>query len=443
MNRLAAGTLAIVALAAPACDEAPPRDETREPLRPLLYTESPARTAPVVAGFEEWTRPDVDPVAWPSTFDTSDPNLPPGPATSPHALLLNTYRALVEHRTPELDALVFDPAGYASLARASDETARERTRALRDALGSLAEGTFAPPAPSMGRDGGLAGQLVAGSITLGAPRRADGQPTQGDEAPVLYLQSRIGFRWEGTPVAFSLLVPRMGRDLDGVWHLLAAPTPDAAFEAYRRAGLDLNPALMRSDHASFPLSVGSYWHYRVTRPGPPREPKDDEGDLLAPPVEGFRDEVEDIADHGAYRVVRMLRSPDDPADPPSRHAWLVTPLHLYRCDRECQNRARDPRWMLAWIRRETPAITLPARPDRSWGPSGRTDGTPVVRVQRDPVPMELPAGTYAATLEHVRNIPSGRESLFVVPSVGIVARRISTRAETRLEELTDYRVMPQ
>ena len=56
--------------------------------------------------------------------------------------------------------------------------------------------------------------------------------------------------------------------------------------------------------------------------------------------------------------------------------------------------------------------------------------------------MTLPAGNYPESFELLRNLSAGKQSLYFVPSVGIIARRLVGRGETRLEELTSIRIMP-
>ena len=68
--------------------------------------------------------------------------------------------------------------------------------------------------------------------------------------------------------------------------------------------------------------------------------------------------------------------------------------------------------------------------------------TSVVHISRDAVPMALPAGNYPESFEVVRQLASGKQNLYFVPSVGVIARRLIGRSETRLEELTSIRIMP-
>jgi hypothetical protein len=94
------------------------------------------------------------------------------------------------------------------------------------------------------------------------------------------------------------------------------------------------------------------------------------------------------------------------------------------------------------MRRESPDLVLPAALDARWGPGGRDAETSVVHISRDAVPMSLPAGNYPESFELLRTLAAGKQSLYFVPSVGIIARRLVGRGETRLEELTSIRIMP-
>lgn len=432
-------TVAALLVLCAGCSAEPEIDESKLPLRPLLYTESQGEGLPRPEELEEWTRAGVDPVAWQSGATEVEAPGEFAPSTSPQALLTATYRALVEGKAGTIDALTFEPATFGSLTGTSVTGAREKTAALRTSLQELATKTFGTPRASFAREGGLAAQLVTTTVTLGSPHMLDGTAPGEGEKPEMLWNSTLQLRWSGTQVAFTLHFPKIARDKNSDWRLLAAPTVDANFLAFRAAGLDLNPALMGREHASFPLSVGNFWHYRVTYPG--RKALTGTQALEAP-VEDFRDEVEELDDYGSYRVVRLLRTPDNPAESPSRFAWLVTPLQVYRCDRECQTRAEDARWLLAWMRRESPELVLPATLDARWGPGGREAETSVVHISRDAVPMSLPAGNYPESFEVVRQLASGKQNLYFVPSVGVIARRLVGRGETRFEELTSVRIMP-
>lgn len=426
-------------LLATGCGGEPEIDESKLPLRPLLYTESQGEGLPRPEELEEWTRAGVDPVAWQSGAAEVEAPDEFAPASSPQALLTATYRALIAGKPDPIDALTFEPATFGAITGTSVSAARDKSAELRKSLQELATRTFGTPRASFAREGGLGGQLVTTSVTLGSPHLLNGATPGEGQKPEMLWNSTLQLRWSGTQVSFTLHFPKIARDKNSDWRLLAAPTVDANFLAFRAAGLDLNTALMGREHASFPLSVGNFWHYRVTYPG--RKPLTGVKALEAP-VEDFRDEVEELDDYGSYRVVRLLRTPDNPAESPSRFAWLVTPLQVYRCDRECQTRAEDARWLLAWMRRESPELVLPAQLDARWGPGGREAETSVVHISRDAVPMALPAGNYPESFEVVRQLASGKQSLYFVPSVGIIARRLVGRGETRLEELTSIRIMP-
>lgn len=432
-------TAVLLLLACAGCGPEQPIDESKLPLRPLLYTESQGEGLPRPESLEAWTKTGVDPVAWQSGAAEVEAPSELAPSATPQALLTATFRALVSGTPEATDALTFEPATFGALTGSNVSTARDRTAELRERLRNLAASTFGTPRASFAREGGLGEQLIPTTVTLGSPHLLNGA-TPADEQPAEMLwNSTLQLRWAGTQVAFTLHFPKIARDKNSDWRLLAAPTVDAAFTAFRAAGLDLNPALMGREHASFPLSVGNFWHYRVTYPGR-ASLKSEQG--LEPATEDFRDEVEEIDDYGSYRVVRLLRTPDNPADSPSRFAWLVTPLQVYRCDRECQTRAEDARWLLAWMRRESPELVLPATLDSRWGAGGLDSDSAVVRISRDPVPMAFPAGNYPESFEVVRTLSSGKQSLYFVPSVGIIARRLTGRGETRLEELTSVRIMP-
>jgi len=432
--------LLVALLAATAgCGSEPEIDESKLPLRPLLYTESQGEGLPRPDQLEEWTRAGIDPVAWQSGATEVEAPGEFAPATSPQALLSATYRALIAGKNDPIDALTFEPATFGAITGSGVSAARDKTAALRATLQELASGTFGTPRASFAREGGLGAQLVTTTVTLGSPHLLDGSVPSEDQKPEMLWNSSLQLRWSGTQVSFTLHFPKIARDKNSDWRLLAAPTVDANFLAFRAAGLDLNPALMGREHASFPLSVGNFWHYRVTTPGR-KPPTGAQG--LELPLEDFRDEVEEIDDYGSYRVVRLLRTPDNPAESTSRFAWLVTPLQVYRCDRECQTRAEDARWLLAWMRRESPDLVLPAALDARWGPGGREAETSVVHISRDAVPMSLPAGNYPESFELIRALAAGKQSLYFVPSVGIIARRLVGRGETRLEELTSIRIMP-
>lgn len=442
-DRLSVAMLATVAVLLGGC--LPGRGESEPPLRPLLYTEGSNSTANLLPGYEEWTDPAHDPVAWPTRFPTAALSRAPDRATvasalTPAAAMLGVLDALLHGDRDSLETYLFDAPSLSAAARLGEDAARRDAAEIRDATLALYE-VFAPGPASRARPGGLAELFAPGSVIVGRGRNLDGSASAEGESPPMHWGSEVTVELTGSDATFVLRFPRLLQGPDGLWRLAAAPAVDARFRTFRALGLDLKPELLAFDQHPWPLTVGSYWHFRTRRPldGDPTAEGTGRG-LITP--DGFRDEVSRLDEYPSYRVAHLRRLFDNPSRDSEHLAYLVTPLRVYSCDRECQRRAGDIDWMLSWTQSRTPLLAFPLVPGTGWGAGGLDGRTNVFRVQPEPIDVEVPAGTFGGASEIVRATARGRESFAFVPSVGIVMRRASTGSSTEIEELIEYRILP-
>jgi hypothetical protein len=412
------------------------------PLRPLLYTETTSRVEGGIPGFEQWQDPAVDPIAWPTESPTQSSARYASAAverpTTPEQLMLSTLTLLLNQRADELLALGFDPVSYAATARTNETDALRQVEELNDGLRDLAS-TFAPASASQARRGGLLELLEPGQLVVGRPRNVDGSAVQDGQAPAMHWGSELSVQLRDSNVGFVLRFPSILVDEQGIWHLADAPAVDARFRAWRNLGLDLKPELLDSSHAPFPLSVGNYWHYRTRRPqdtlaGDPERP--------VATNEGYRDEVLEVDDHGAYRVIHFRRLFDDPSRPAQVFRWLQTPLRVYGCTTDCVRNASNQQWVLTYGSVQVPLFSFPLRAAMGWGTGGVDSEDNVWRTGSDLVDVTVPAGTFVDTIELSRSVAGGRQLVHFVSGIGVVVRRNNTGIGTGDEELIDYRIMP-
>ncbi|MFT6400419.1 MAG: hypothetical protein ACJAYU_005190, partial [Bradymonadia bacterium] len=282
-------------------------EATPPPLRPLLHTQAPRGTDRTVLGFEEWQDPNTDPTAWPTEFQTSvvlhGEAAVPGPSMTPEALVLDVYAALTLGDEARLRSHLFDPTSLAVASRMNADTAQRTADEIADSTQDAFE-VFTFGSPSDARAGGLGALLQTGQLVIGRGRNVDGSASSEDEIPIMHWGSELTFSIRNTDIEFVLRFPNLLQDESGVWRLRAAPRVDTRFRTYRNLGLDLKPELMDVEHASIPLGVGNYWHYRTRLPGVSSEDGDSYGLLTR---DGYRDAVTEVMDHGGYRVIRLRR----------------------------------------------------------------------------------------------------------------------------------------
>jgi hypothetical protein len=425
------------------CARAPSSSEP--PLRPLLYTEGSSPGGAPLDGLEEWTDPTYDPVAWPTRFGSvavarTLERATVASAVTPAAAMVGVVNALLNGDREALESYLFDAASLSESARIGNEAALRDAAEIHDATLALFE-AFEPGPASRARPGGLAELFAPGALIVGRGRLLDGTASQPDEHPPMHWGSELSIELVGTGATFVLRFPRLLQGADGRWRLAAAPAIDARFRTFRALGLDLKPELLAFDQHPFPLTVGSYWHYRTRRPlsGDPTAEGTGRG-LITP--DGFRDEVVRLDEFPSYRVAHLRRLFDNPARSSEYFSYLVTPLRVYPCDRECQRRAGEMDWLLSWAQSRTPLLAFPLTPGLGWGAGGLDGRTNIYRVQPESTDVEVPAGTFTGAMEIVRATARGRESIAFVPSVGTVMRRSSTGSATDIEELIEYRILP-
>jgi hypothetical protein len=411
-------------------------------LRPLLHTQAPRGTDRTVLGFEEWQDPNTDPTAWPTEFQTSvvlhGEAAVPGPSMTPEALVLDVYAALTLGDEARLRSHLFDPTSLAVASRMNADTAQRTADEIADSTQDAFE-VFTFGSPSDARAGGLGALLQTGQLVIGRGRNVDGSASSEDEIPIMHWGSELTFSIRNTDIEFVLRFPNLLQDESGVWRLRAAPRVDTRFRTYRNLGLDLKPELMDVEHASIPLGVGNYWHYRTRLPGVSSEDGDSYGLLTR---DGYRDAVTEVMDHGGYRVIRLRRMFDDPARQAERFSYLLTPRRLYICERECVRRASSFEWVLTYAAQRTPVLVLPLQFGGGWGVGGEPDRDNNYRVDPEPQIVGVPAGNFDDAYEIARSTTRGRQTAFFVPGIGFVMRRTASTVETQLEELIAFRILP-
>ena len=412
--------------------------ETSEPpLRPLLYTEAALGIDPTIETYRAW-QDGSDPVAYPSehqtmaaeTFETLDV----AQQQTPEALMMTVFLALMNQNHEMLETCLFTPEQLASSAHMGQEAARRVAASIQeDSFDTMA--LFDQGAPSQARVGGLSSILEAGQIVVGRGRRLNGSVIERNEEPAMYWGSEISFGLIEGNISFELRFPKLLLGPEGRWFLGSAPVADANFRAYRETGMDLKPELMTVEHASFPLSVGSFWEFRT------RLPSIMEGEYGAN-TEGYRDEVVSVDVYNGYRVARIQRSFRQPDVSPESYAYLITPTQVYDCSRQCRRRSANLSWILAYCQRRTPLFVFPLQAGNAWGSGGQREGQTTYHVQLDTVHIGSPAGNFLNTFEIVRSTARGRESTFFQRGIGVVMKRTQSSNETNIIELTSYRILP-
>ncbi len=431
-------TVAIGMLCGIACDSPPPPEP---PLRPLLYTEAASRAEGNLEGMEEWTDPSVDPVAWPtesttqsaSAYSLATDELP----RTPEAAMLALLDALLSQRSDRLRELCFDTAGYRAAAHASESAAERDVAELNEGMSALMK-AFEPGPASQSRRGGLQELLEPGQLIVGRGRNINGSATREGETPVMHWGNELSILLRNTNVEFVLRFPRLLLDQDGIWRPASVPTVDGRFHAWRGLGMDLKPQMLSDEHAPFPLSVGNYWHYRYQRAS---DATLSPADSRRTTTDGYRDEVTEIEDYSAYRVVRFRRLFDDPNRPSQTFAWLMTPKRLYSCSRDCQRNASNTQWIISYAGSQIPMFVFPLSLASGWGVGGFDSEDNVWRSAQDRTEINVPAGIFATSFELSRSVAGGRQLVYFVPGIGVVLRRNNVGLRTEDEELIDYRIM--
>ena len=407
-----------------------------EPLRPLLYTEAPAGADSAVPGYETWTTPGHDPVAWPSTFRSQtvsayDSHTLIEP-TAPDRVMLDVFFALVTGDEARLTRHLFSPAELVTSARMNPQVAAEAAGEIEDATRALAE-AFSSGVASELREGGVAALLEPGQLSTGRGRLIDGSLAGEDEEATMHWGSEMTLHVRGTELAFVLRFPSLLRAEDGTWKLRRAPQIDERFMTWRGAGFDRKPEMMAPGHAPFPLDVGNYWHYQTR--------ETDETARARRAGRGYREEVVSVEEGLGYRVARIRTNYDRPGTPPTYSALLQTPLRIYPCDRECVRRASDAEWILDYAHRTTPRLVLPLSLGSQWGRGGRPTQERGHRVALEPEQAEVPSGTFDDALAITRSTSRGREVRLVVRGVGTVMLRTESATSTEIDELVEYRIL--
>lgn len=421
-----------------ACDGPPPSEP---PLRPLLYTEVASRADGNLEGMDEWTDPTVDPIAWPTESTTQSATayslaMDELPRT-PEAAMLAFLDALLSQRSERLDELCFDAEGYRTAAHASQSAAERDVAEMNEGIAALMT-AFEPGPASQARRGGLVELLEPGQLIVGRGRNINGSATRRDETPVMHWGNELSILLRNTNVEFVLRFPRLLVDEQGIWRAASVPVVDARFHTWRGLGMDLKPEMLSDEHAPFPLSVGNYWHYRYQRAS---DTSVAPGNSRRAPADGYRDEVTEIEEHSAYRVVRFRRLFDDPNRPSQTFAWLMTPKRLYSCSRECQRNASNTQWIITYAGTQIPMFVFPLNPGSGWGMGGFDSEDNVWRSAQDRAEVNVPAGNFATSFELTRSVAGGRQLVYFVPGIGVVLRRNNVGLRTEDEELIDYRIM--
>ncbi len=490
------------------CSISEPGESRRDqqPLQPLIYTEFPNVTPEAVAVRErrlmrQLTEGAVGGGQW-GNLETG-PSQALAPIESGEAIGNAIFKALIEQNEELWEHVFVRPQAYSRLVHVDLEAARE----FVDNLQGKSVGTwskFGVEQSSETSDGGLGRLLTLEGFRLGEGRTINGPLAKEDETVVQYWGNALLLRFKNSDVIFELLIPKILRvpDLERPdEYILAVGSEirgDHRMQIMLEMGLHLKAELMRSREYPYPLKVGNFWRYRrynaavgadaalnpldVPPPlmeiasggspkavGVPKASEDDE--FLGTEVSGgaldaseVLVEVLSVDRYETIRLVKLMRTYNDQRLSRFVEHWLLTPRHIYQCNRACQTNIENVGWLLGYLEQQTPIYRFPLAPGTAWKRGGATiieqDNTAVFSVDDTWHNLETGAGTFTATVAidglgalglndpHLRR--GGQRRYFAVGK-GIVKRVLKDSkggseaakpATEIIEELVEVRIIP-
>lgn len=420
----------------------PARDQ--QPLQPLIYTEFPNVTPEASAVRErrlmrQLTEGAVGGGQW-GNLETG-PTQALAPIESGEALGKAIFKALLEQDEELWEHVFVRPQAYSGLVHVDLEAARE----FVDNLQGKSVGTwsmFGVEESSETSHGGLGRLLTLEGFRLGEGRTINGPLAKDNESVVQYWGNALLLRFKNSDVIFELLIPKILRVPDPARpgeYILAVGSEirgDHRLQVMLEMGLHLKAELMRSREYPYPLKVGNFWRYRrynsavgagaVLNPldvPPPlveigsggsdeanKNPKiggEDEDPGAIEVSGGALDasevlvEVLSVDRYETIRLVKLLRTYNDQRLSRFVEHWLLTPRHIYQCNRACQNNIGNVGWLLGYLEQQTPIYRFPLTPGGAWKRGGvvlEHDKQGVFRVDDAWHSLETGAGSFTATV---------------------------------------------
>ena len=376
--------LLLVGLLAAACEQEAVDWETRQPLRPLIYTELPQLTPQGAQVREErLMRRLVEGLSEEEMEEASGARR----AKLPAPTSARSFGRLIFHALITQDAFLWEhcfvsPESYAALVHMKLPEAKEfvdNTLGATLPVWAMFQVTRTSEAPG----GGLGEVFEFEELMLGPPRLASGQRVdpQDEDSAQQHWGSVLKLRLKRSPsTSFTLHLPKVvrvpdPRKLKTGEPLLALAEPleaSSRLKTFVDAGLHLKPELLRSQDYPYPLAVGNFWRYRRTHtldapgssPSSPPERGDQAGAWGGEGASGLGVsealwEIVKIERYDSWRLVEVRQSYNDQDFTEITHHWLVTPKQIYPCSRECIRHVDTLDWLLPYMERTTPAFRFP------------------------------------------------------------------------------------
>lgn len=437
------------------------------PLRPLLYTQGGDTDNEGIPGYEPWQDESLDPIAWPPVARADGMNAR-GMAqqrfdiSTPEGTIRAAFSAATRGDEDALRTLMLGAEGLEEFAQYSPAGAQRRAQELEAGIQDFIR-AFRDASPADRRDEGLSSILQSADILIGAPRLVTGEIVDDRAQATMHSTNALRVHILGTNIDFDVRFPRLIRGPEANWYIAEPPSVSATWERFRTPGLDLKPELLRSENTPIPFEVGNYWQFEVSRletapapravdaesPGEERTEEDADAarsqDNLQPwrPQRdlAFRDTVSDVHDGGNYLVVSIRRTYTDRRRTPETTHLLVTPRHIYPCNRACFRDRSNITNLLNYMNDTVPLWVFPLRDERVWGPGG-VDGRASARTTTaEGGGIDVPAGNYAPAWTSRELRAQGIDRVTISPGVGPV-RILRSQAEGIFDaRLSDYRIL--
>lgn len=448
---------------------APEEGEVVEPLRPLVYNETPDHDSALAAQEEEKMLLNlergagllaaIDPTGEKEVIrreggqeaEKALQSKGPSPEeiarvrvdlSSPESLARAVFRAIAEQDRALFYRVLIDEGSLQKLAKVKEDTAKKRVSALRrSAMKSFS--VFSPGNASEEPEGGLAKKIVFEEFKAGKAGTIWGRKPRRGEEVVQHWNNTLQFSLrsheeEGKTAIFSLSLGRILKTPSGEWRLASSPEASGSFRDYLNAGFHLKPEMMQPEHHPFPLSVGNFWRYKVKRPGL----EGAENDTLDNLQEEVRLEVTGVDKFDGYRLVTLRRIHKRTDSRSETVRYLVTPRRLYFCSSYCKYKIKDIDYVIAYIRQNSPLLIFPLQPNDAWRAGGvKTRRNPRWIVGEERELAAVPAGDFRDSLVIKSARKGDSESRHFKPGIGVVRRSKEDRHGLSIEELIEYRIL--
>lgn len=393
------------------CFDSPP--DERRPLRPLIYTEQPNHTAPMIKAREERLLRELQNAA------TEPQNVEPENMRSLDQLGEAIVKSAANQSFENFESLFADAE---SIAFDRGISLEEASNFVDHAIGDSADfmQQFSPGPTSERRTRGMLDVLEFETLV----------GEKGDYTLVVRLKhSSITYAFDIGDVVKT----KRGFRLAG--SIKTAPE----LNRLRLLGLHLRPEVLSPATYWFPMTVGNFWRYRLSKRNVTRDLGQFERGLEDSDGATTRTvQVASIDRIDARRLVRLNVFYDDEDATTIVENWLLVPKAIYICDSNCEAQFSDIGALLEWMKLETPILTHPIAPDEKQTnfeavreedvivPMGKFDGTWVLR-------MNEKIGSFDDTHFYPQEV-------WFKPGLGIVKRRIE-RDRRPVEALIEYRLM--